>query len=504
MLLDDIRQICLRHSQRAAVIGEDGSITFGELWETARRIAARLLRDEYGAPVAVYGHKGRLLPACFLGCLLSGRAYLPCDPVLPPDRIREMCRLAGTSLIIAPQQAYPSPVEAFPVIDSRELQQLPPAAVLKLPPADSKRTAYLIFTSGSAGLPKGVEVTVGNVQNFIRWLSSLPAVQNIAAGTICNQALFSFDLSVAELYLCLAGGHTLLLTTRQEQSALPQDSGLLLRMARQRCRMLVCTPTFLALCLLHPDFCHTRLPLLQTILLCGEPLPVRTAQRLRERFPAMRILNLYGPTEATCAVAGVELTPRLLSLPLLPVGEVSGAAVDIHIVDRALSPLPDGSEGEILLAGKSVAQGYLGEKQGGFCSFQGKRAYRTGDTGIIYTDSQGKRLLCCHGRLDRQLKWKGFRIEPGEIEAALETVEGISQAAVLPVRAQDGRVLRLAAFVAGSAVPAFETLRQQLGSRLPAYMIPTVFHRLQRLPLNANGKRDLQALENILRSNQSL
>ena len=172
-----------------------------------------------------------------------------------------------------------------------------------------------------------------------------------------------------------------------------------------------CTPSFTRLCLCDKSFQRELMPALQTVFFCGETLPARTVRQLRQRFPGVTVLNAYGPTEATCAVCAVEVTGA--GEPL-PVGQLANAACQLLILDRDGNELPPGQSGEIAIAGQSVASGYLNASAERFGSWQGQRLYRTGDIGRIENG-----LLWYSGRLDRQLKYKGYRIEPGEIEAVI-------------------------------------------------------------------------------------
>ena len=204
----------------------------------------------------------------------------------------------------------------------------------------------------------------------------------------------------------------------------------------------------------------------EAVFSCGEVLPPRTAGQLLQRFPHLRLYNAYGPTECTCAVCAVEITPAMCSAPL-PVGRLSGAAVEITLED-----------GEIVLRGESVAPAWGG-------------VYHTGDLGHICQNA-----LYWDGRRDFQFKYKGYRIDPSEVEAALEALEGVERAAVLPRRDSRGQVRGLTVFWEGRGEQGH--LAKTLEASLPRYMIPGQWRHLPRLPLNRNGKCDRNALEVLL------
>ena len=178
-----------------------------------------------------------------------------------------------------------------------------------------------------------------------------------------NQALYSFDLSVADVYYSLAVGAELAPLTQQEQRDFPI---LFARLADSGAELAVLTPSFAELCLCDRRFCTALLPRLRVIFFCGEPLKPRTAARLFERFPGVRVLNAYGPTEATCAVCCAEITPGMTGWPRLPVGRTDEAAVRLLVMEGNRT-LPEGAEGELVLCGASVAAGYCGGLRGGFC-----------------------------------------------------------------------------------------------------------------------------------------
>ena len=211
------------------------------------------------------------------------------------------------------------------------------------------------------------------------------------------------------------------------------------------------------------------MPGLRTVFSCGEDLPPRTAGALLERFPGLKLLNAYGPTEATCAVCAAVISREMCAAGPLPIGRVGEGAVDIAL-----------EQGQIVLRGESVAPAYGG-------------TYPTGDRGRIRDG-----LLYWAGRLDDQIKYKGYRIEPAEVEAALEGLPGIGRAAVLPRLGRDGQVRGLTAFWEGDAPSDGRDLVALAAERLPRYMAPGEWRRLERLPLTPNGKCDRKRLKEML------
>ena len=484
MILEAISRHAVHQGEKIAFCSSSGTLTYRQLWQQAQSLGEWLQQDQ--GPVMVCGRKEPLVPVAFLACLLAGRPYLPTAPDLPAHRLETICLQAGVSTILC--------TGALPALKDRKLLksdamiQLCQKETCPLPfPEDSSRDAYWLFTSGSTGVPKGVRISIGALENFVNWMLSLPPIADCAQETTVNQAPFSFDLSVADLWPTLVAGGTVFALDKEQENL----SLLYRALAHSGGTRLTCTPSFVRLCLCDSTFCSTLMPRLHTIFLCGETLFPRTAQQLLQRFPHLRILNAYGPTEATCAVCAV-LIDQPSDQPL-PVGKVADAASQILILDKQGLLLPEGRVGEIAIAGPSVGSGYVNTSAGGFGSFQGVRLYRTGDAGSI---REG--LLWYHGRLDRQIKYKGYRIEPEEIEAALLQWPEVRAAAVLPVKRGE-TVTGLAAFIEWAETPLNQAeCKQRLEPVLPLYMYPRRWHTVEQMPMTRHGKCDLQCLEEML------
>ena len=249
MLLERIKAHSAALGDRPALRAGEQVIRWGELWPMAQGLAAKL-REQGTGPVALVGDPAEVwVPVAFVACLLAGRPYLPLDPLLPPAGQREL-------------------LEAGAVLLDRRTAEEGFSSGLSCPlPDDSHRIAYEIFTSGSTGKPKLVEVSLGNLEHFLRWASALPEIAPVLGGTAVGQAAWSFDLSVADLYLSLLGGGTHVALTRGEKGDFP---ALFRRLAASDVSLLVATPSFLRLCLTEPSFGPDRLPRLRTVFSCGE------------------------------------------------------------------------------------------------------------------------------------------------------------------------------------------------------------------------------------------
>lgn len=447
MLLERIEAHSAALGDRPALTAGEEMVRWGELWPMAQGLAAKL-RAEGTGPVALIGDPGEVwVPVAFVACLLAARPYLPLDPLLPPAGQRELLEQAGAVLL-----------------DRRTAEEGFSSGLSCPFPDDPHRIVYEIFTSGSTGTPKLVEVSLRNLEHFLRWASALPEIAPVLGGTAVGQAAWSFDLSVADLYLSLLGGGTHVALTPAEKEDFP---ALFRRLEKSDLSLLVATPSFLRLCLTEPSFGPARLPKLRTVFSCGEVLPPAAARRLLDRFPGMALLNAYGPTEATCAVCAVPISREMCGGPL-PIGTIGEGAVDISL-----------EEGEIVLTGASVSPRFGGK-------------YSTGDLGYVENG-----LLYWAGRRDLQLKYKGYRLEPARIEGVLEALPQVERAAVLPRRDGAGQVKGLTAFVEGTGLEP-EKLAQALADRLPPWQIPGQWKLLDRLPLTPNGKCDRKRLEEML------
>jgi D-alanine--poly(phosphoribitol) ligase subunit 1 len=314
-----------------------------------------------------------------------------------------------------------------------------------------------------------------------------------------NQAPFSFDLSVMDLYGALVSGatlHSIDAATAANPRHLHDD------LAASDLTIWVSTPSFADLCLADPSFDATLLPRLRLFLFCGETLPPTTAAALLVRFPTAKVVNTYGPTESTVAVTSVVIGPDHLDGTALPVG-VAKPGTTILIRDDADGVVPAGTLGEIVIAGDTVSIGYLHRPDLTSTAFttvdvEGipTPAYRTGDLGHLDPDG----MLHFAGRLDGQIKLHGYRIELEDVENNLRRVDEVLQAAVVAVRNAAGAITHLHAFVqlasvpGGSPLAVATALKKRLRTYVPDYMVPKVITVLDRIPMTGNGKADRSAL----------
>ena len=470
--------------ERIAHLSGDRTLTYGELRRRSDGLAS-YLTERFGddrRPIAVLGHREPEMVIAFLGTVKSGRPYVPIDTALPQTRIDQIVARSGAAFVITPDE-----VQQFSSGELRDTTM----------PIKKNDPFYILFTSGSTGEPKGVIITLGCLEHFIDWTL---AEQHFAerAEVFLNQAPFSFDLSVMDLYCSLITGGTLFSISRD----LIENPKKLYRALATSCvTTWVSTPSFAQMCLVEDKFARAMLPRVRRFLFCGETLAPQTAAQLLARFPRAQVWNMYGPTEATVATTSIQVDSAILEkYSPLPVGSVM-PGTRIFIVDKNGIERSENERGEIMIAGPNVSPGYIGRPDltaRAFFDYRGLRAYKSGDLGR-FRDG----LLFFEGRIDEQIKLSGYRVELGDVETNLRLLPTVRDAVVIPV-IKSGTAQSLTAFV--SLVARNETsdfklahdLRSQLGERLPTYMLPRKFVFLEAFPMTANGKVDRTALAKSL------
>ena len=471
-MINRIKRVAEQNPDKIAYKVNSESITYKELWDVASDRAA-LLKRQGSSPVVIYGHKSVNFIVSVLACLIADMTYVPIGAFTPPYRVHQIVEVTGSTLVLNNGDLQIENVECTDIKGLDKYEKLS----LKEHKEGQNETVYIIFTSGSTGVPKGVPISKENLKNFIDWFSELKPLCDYREVNVLNQASFSFDLSVADFYYSLLGGHTLISFDGDFKD---DDLKSLYELMRE-IDFAVMTPTFMKLCLMNRDFNSGNYPNFRCVYFCGEQLDVKTVRKLFEAFPEIAVINAYGPTEGTSAVSAIRITDEMADcLESLPVGEENNFATEINIID-----------GEIVLKGKSVFGGYLGGYKGSIYEEDGKRCFRTGDLGYI----DGGRLYI-KGRKDRQIKYKGYRIELDDIEKNIDLIEGVIQSAVIAKYSTDGLVRTIQAFVKTNG-PDEKQIRLELTKRVPSYMIPKTIKIVDRLPVNENGKIDRKAISKL-------
>ncbi|HEV2733674.1 MAG TPA: amino acid adenylation domain-containing protein, partial [Longimicrobiaceae bacterium] len=479
-----------RTPDAVAVRFEGESVTYAGLERRANRLA-RLLAARGAGPetrVGVHLERSVELVVALLGVLKAGGAYVPLDPSYPPGRLAWMLEDAGVAVLLTRERLRGTlPAGAAVVVSLDGSADALPDEDGAAPavPAGPESLAYVIYTSGSTGTPRAVAVPHRAVVRLVRGAD----YADLGPGEVFLQlAPVSFDAATLELWGPLLNGGRLVVHPPHAPS--PDELGEIL--LREGVSTLWLTAGLFHLMV---DERVEGLRGVRQLLAGGDVLsPAHVLRALRE-LPGCRIVNGYGPTENTtftCCHTATEETVR----GSVPVGRpIAGTAV--YLLDRGLEPVPVGVAGELYAGGEGVARGYLGRPEltagrfvpDPFSGEPGARMYRTGDRARWREDGTVEFL----GRADRQVKVRGFRIEPGEVEEALRRHEGVLDAVVVARDDLPGQ-RRLVAYLTGQAVPAEEVLRERLGSVLPEYMVPSAFVVLDALPLTPSGKVDRGAL----------
>jgi amino acid adenylation domain-containing protein len=486
-VLAAIEAVIARAPEAVAVRGADGSeVSFVELGERAERLAGRLveLGVEPGALVGQCLERSPALVVASVGIVKAGGAYVAIDPDYPHERIDWMLEDSRAAAVVtdagtaARLRAASGPLVVLSP-DGELLDAAGPGqGVVRADPAPSD-LAYVVYTSGSTGRPKGAMVEHRSLENLVAWHCR---EFELGAGDRCTQiASPGFDASVWEIWPTLAAGATLHVVPER----LRTDPGALRDWLVAEGITVSFLPTAVAEGLIGLRWpSETRL---RYLLTGGDALTRRPPGGL-----AFTVVNNYGLSETAVVATSGVVSPVGTGAPTI------GRAIDgvvTEIVDEELSPLPPGAEGELLLGGVAVARGYLGRPEltadRFFVDDRGRRRYRTGDLARYQPNGEIEFL----GRLDDQLSIRGFRVEPGEIAAALGAHPALAASAL--VGAGDsvaGR--RLVAYVVAtdSTRPSQDELDQFLGRQLPAHMIPSSYVWLDSLPLTEHGKLDRDAL----------
>ncbi|HEY0179320.1 MAG TPA: amino acid adenylation domain-containing protein, partial [Dokdonella sp.] len=478
----------VRRTPDAVALRSGGrAITYAELWRDSERLARRLLAAGVaaGERVGVCVPRRTEMVTAVLGVLRAGAAYVPLDASFPDRRLRLMIeRAALRRIVVLGRDDLP------PAVADSDASLVPVARAdaaasgdRELPAVRGDDLAYVLFTSGSTGEPKGVCILHRNLVNFLRSMRETPGFAR--KDTICAVTTLSFDIAGLELYLPLTVGGCIALADEQQV----RDPRALLQLVRDSgTTVLQTTPTLLRL--LCGDGRAAELDGLK-LLVGGEALPRDLANAVLEHCG--ELWNMYGPTETTIWSTLWRVTPGDAPVPLgTPI-----ANTRVYVLDDAGRPVADGERGEIWIGGDGVADGYLGRPELTAERFRpdpfvdGERMYRTGDIGSLRDG-----VLHFHGRSDDQVKLRGFRIELGDVEAAAHEDAEVREAAAAVREFGPGGDRRLVLYVTadGGGAELAARLRARLRETLPPYMRPHQIAVLPSMPLTPNGKIDRKAL----------
>jgi amino acid adenylation domain-containing protein len=472
-----------------AVVGGEVTLSYREFDEAATRLAHELRARgaDRDAPVAICLPRTPAALVAVLAAMKAGSGYLPLHREHPPARLAHQLTESGARVVVTELDLLDRlpPLESTAVVcvdrDASAIAAHPPTGLGVTAPGED--IAYVMYTSGSTGLPKGVAVTHANLANYTD-----AVVERVGAEPGWQYALvseLSTDLGNTAVFPALATGGTVhLIEPRTAMDGLAFSAYA----ERHALDVMKITPTHLrALLGGGRGFLPRR-----WLVLGGEALSWRLVDEVRSSGASCRVLNHYGPTETTIGATTFEVPDAPTPSATVPIGRALAGA-RAYVLDGGLEPVPDGVPGELCLGGAGVARGYVGRPEETAARFvpdpSGGRMYRTGDRVRRHRDGAIEFL----GRVDQQVKIRGYRVEPGEIEAALARHPGVREAAVL-AHAPEGEEARLVAYVVAPDAPVVAELPAFLGETLPEYMIPSRWVPIDVIPLTPSGKIDRRAL----------
>jgi D-alanine--poly(phosphoribitol) ligase subunit 1 len=481
---------------RIAIAGSDKDMN----WHTLRTQLLQLT-DEFkklaipnGHPILIYGHKECLFPLAILACMHSGIPYIPIDKIYPKERIQKIVDITGSQVIInCSADALDIPFAISINSSLTSSFHFEPDYKNRTYGDSSDPLQYIMFTSGSTGEPKGVQINQSSVLAFVNW--ALHDFGFSPDDVFMNQAPFTFDVSLCDVLNAFAQGGTLVLNSTE---IVKDPDAFIDRLITYKCSVWTSTPSFAYLLLRHEKFNEQHLPFIHSFLFMGEELPERSITILKSNFKNVRVLNAYGPTEATIVTTFVDITESVLkTYSAIPIGYPMPSSE--LLIDKTAS---DDKAGELIIIGDHVSAGYfknekLNKKK--FFIHNGKRAFRTGD--IAYYEND---MLFYLGRNDDQVKMHGFRIELNEISNVICMHKNIKNAATVALK-RNHEVKKIISFIILKTKMDKDRLMTELfpflEKQLPYYMIPGDFMIIDDFFYSSSHKIDKKRLiEEYLKS----
>jgi amino acid adenylation domain-containing protein len=525
-LIDGFIESVNRFPSRDALVVDGERLSYLALQRLAGKIASTILQHEHeGFPlVALLAHRSKTAYASILGILAAGKGYVPLNPKFPVERTRRMLALSGCGMVIVGKEGFqhlpkllvevnrsltvilPDAFDASGLSTDLPQHQFVPSEKMAdddkfsfRPEVSATGIAYLLFTSGSTGQPKGVPIAQSNVRAYVQYVCNRYDVNE--RDRFSQEFDLTFDLSVHDMFVCWERGACLF--------AVPEKSVMApAKFIREhQLTMWFSAPSVIGVLAKMRLLAPGCFPPLRYSFFCGEPLAASSARLWQEAAPNAILENLYGPTETTIAISHYCWNKTGSSEEcvngIVPIGWIF-AGQECRVIDEEQKAVPAGVLGELCLSGSQVTTGYWNEPQKTLEQFvrlpgAGERLwYRTGD--MVKQGADG--CLYYLGRMDHQVKIRGYRVELQEIEAVLRTACGIEQVVSIAWPVENGSADGVVAFVSGLEALDHDRVLADCSKVLPGYMVPRKIYLCDEMPLNANGKIDRPRLASMLKSEE--
>ncbi len=444
-----------------------------------------------GQPVIIYGHKESFYAQAILALIKSDIPYVPIDEIYPLERIEKIKRITESEILINCSNEKLNIKFAIEINKEFDVIKNYEAVYSKDIAFNSEDPLrYIMFTSGSTGEPKGVQISKKNILSFLDWIKA--DYQFKTDDVFLNQSPFTFDVSLYDILSAFMLGASVLLVSRELVS---KSEVFLNRIKDYKVSVWTSTPSFAYIFLREKNFDISFLPHLQTFIFAGEVLPFRTVSLLQKKFNNPRIINAYGPTEATITTTWIDISSnQLTNYDNMPIGYPKrDSEILISNSENDIT-----KEGELIIVGDHVSQGYFKDTaltEAKFFKHKQKQAFRTGDLGYYING-----IVYFTGRIDDQIKLHGYRIELGEIDTAINQISFINDTVTIALK-HNGEVKRIITFVIlksnANTNNVKEEVIKEIDKKLPSYMIPGDIVAIDKFPVNANHKIDKKELVNI-------
>ncbi len=485
------------YPEKTAFVDSEREMTFSQLNRESLNISTNILSSVYvkNLPIGVYLPKSIRAITAFIGILYSGNIYMPLDIKNPKERIEGILNNIDPIAVITDEKNLQKLKEtgySGKILLLEDLTHYTKDIKTRYEEIIDYDGAYLLNTSGSTGLPKGVVISHRAVKNFIEWASDYFKVNE--NDVIGNQVPFYFDLSVFDIYITIKNGAKLIITP---ETFFSFPIKLLEYYKEQNVNMFLFVPSVLVN-IANMDLLKTLRPDFNKILFCGEVMPAKQLNYWIKYYPDTLFCNLYGPTEATVACSYYTIDRKFEDNEPLPIGKACNNSEILIISDDNKLIIEPNISGELCVRGSALANGYYNNpKKTAEVFVQNpvndkfpEYIYKTGD--LVHYNEKGEIMF--EGRKDFQIKHLGYRIELGEIETALGAVSEIKRGAII----YDSKNTKIVLFYESNVEIELKDLIKTLSNSIPKYMIPTEIYRLDKLPTNSNGKIDRNALSKLL------